>query len=164
MTDALDQAVQTVVERCLGVRPGEDVLVVADAGTLALGEALRAAASHAGGDAVLCLMDERATDGAEPPAPIAAALAGCDVFIAPTSRSLSHTRARKQASDAGARGATLPGVTAEMLGRLMSVDAETLAERCGAVAAVLDTGAEAHLRRRPACAPACATAPARWER
>ena len=49
-------------------------------------------------------MDERATDGTEPPRTLAAALAECDVFIAPTTRSLSHTTARKRASDAGARG------------------------------------------------------------
>lgn len=145
MEDALDLAVQTVVERCLGVTAADDVLVVADAGTLRMGQALRAAAAHAGGDAVLCVMEQRATDGAEPPPPIGAALAACDVFIAPTTRSLSHTQARKQATDAGARGATLPGVTAEMLARLMSVDASALAARCQAVAAALDTGSEAHL-------------------
>ena len=121
------------------------MVVVADAATLPLGEALRAAAARAGGDAVLCLMEERATDGAEPPPPVAAALAACDVFIAPTSRSLSHTAARKRASDAGARGATLPGVTAEMLGRLMSVNAGALAARSQAVAAALSAGSEARL-------------------
>jgi leucyl aminopeptidase (aminopeptidase T) len=141
----LDRPVTTVVERCLGVAAGEDVVIVADAGTLALGQALRAAAARAGGDAVLCLMDERATDGTEPPPPVAAALSACDVFVAPTSRSLSHTMARKRASDAGARGATLPGVTAEMLARLMSVDAVALAARCAAVAAALDAGSEARL-------------------
>jgi len=90
-------------------------------------------------------MDQRATDGTEPPRPVAAALAACDVFIAPTSRSLSHTKARKAASNAGARGATLPGVTAEMLARLMSVDPIALTERCRAVAAALEAGSEARL-------------------
>jgi len=145
MSDALDRAMQTVVTRCLGVAAGDDVVVVADAGTLALGQGLRAAAAAAGGDAVLCVMDERATDGTEPPPPVAAALGACDVFIAPTSRSLSHTMARKAASDAGARGATLPGVTAEMLARLMSVDAEALGARCAVVAGALDGGSEARL-------------------
>ena len=60
---------------------------------------------------MLIVMAERATDGTEPPRAVAAALAACDVFIAPTIRSLSHTSARKRASDAGARGATMPGVT-----------------------------------------------------
>ena len=42
-------------------------------------------------------MDERADHGTEPPPPVAAALAAADVFIAPTTRSLSHTQARKRA-------------------------------------------------------------------
>ena len=79
-------------------------------------------------------MDERATDGTEPPPPVAAALAACDVFIAPTSRSLSHTSARKRASEAGARGATMPGVTEEMLARVMAIDFDLMAARSKAVA------------------------------
>ena len=76
-------------------------------------------------------MDARAENGSEPPPPIAAALGAVDVYIAPTSKSLSHTKARKAATEAGVRGATLPGVTAELLARVMAVDFEVMA---GAVA------------------------------
>ena len=144
MTD-LVPAVRTVVRRCLGVAEGESVVVVVDPQTRTIGEALRDEAAAAGADAVLALMDERATDGTEPPAPVAAALRECDVFIAPTSRSLSHTSARKRATDAGARGATMPGVTEDMLGRVMAVDFDTMATRSKAVAAVLEAGTRAHV-------------------
>jgi leucyl aminopeptidase (aminopeptidase T) len=125
------------------VRQGEDVVVVVDAGTREVGEALRAEASRMGAEAVLAVMDAREIDGQEPPAAVAAALGAADVFIAPTSRSLSHTRARKAASDNGARGATLPGVTADMLGRLMAADLETLARRSRALAELLTEAEEA---------------------
>jgi len=141
----LPLAANTVVRRCLGVQGGEDVLVIVDAGTRAIGRVLRDDAAAAGADTVLAVMDERATDGTEPPRPIAAAMAACDVFIAPTSRSLSHTAARKRASDAGVRGATMPGVTAEMLARTMAVDFDALTARSRAVAALLDQGASAHV-------------------
>jgi leucyl aminopeptidase (aminopeptidase T) len=141
----LRPAVETVVRRCLGVRAGEEVVVVVDSGTRTIGEALRDAASAAGADAVLTVMDERATDGNEPPASVAGALAACDVFIAPTTRSLSHTKARKRATDGGARGATMPGVTEDMLARVMAVDFETMAARSKAVAAVLDAATVAHV-------------------
>jgi leucyl aminopeptidase (aminopeptidase T) len=141
----LGPAVATVVRRCLAVRPGEEVLVITDAGVRALGEALRDEAAAAGGDAVLAVMDERATDGSEPPRTVAAALAACDVFIAPTSRSLSHTTARKRASESGARGATMPGVTEEMLARVMAVDFDAMAARSRAVAVVLSEGSSAHI-------------------
>jgi leucyl aminopeptidase (aminopeptidase T) len=60
------------------------------------------------------------------------------VFIAPTIRSLSHTTARKRASEAGARGATMPGVTEEMLARVMDIDFDVMAARSRAVAGLLD--------------------------
>ena len=144
MTD-LDRAVQTVVRRCLNIQPDEDVVVVVDEPLQDLGEKLRTAAQQSGADAVLTVMSPRATDGSEPPAPVAEALAACDVFIAPASRSLSHTLARKRASEGGARGATMPHVTADMLARLMSIDFDRLRSRSHAIAELLDKGTEAHV-------------------
>ncbi len=141
----LDRALHAVVHDCLGIRPGEQVLVVADPGTRALGEALRERAQAAGADATLALIEERPTHGAEPPAPVAAALSAADAYVAPTTKSLSHTSARKRATDAGVRGATLPGVTEDMLARVMAVDFDALRARCAAVARRLDAAAEARL-------------------
>jgi leucyl aminopeptidase (aminopeptidase T) len=144
MVDLRD-AVATVVDRCLGIKPGEDALVVVDSGTRTIGETLRHAAAERGADAVLTIMDERATDGTEPPPSVAGALCACDVYIAATTRSLSHTSARKRASDAGIRGATMPGVTADMLGRVMAVDFDRMAARSRAVAKLLTAGRVAHV-------------------
>jgi leucyl aminopeptidase (aminopeptidase T) len=141
----LDQAVVNVMERCLRVRDGETVLVVADPDSTAIGEALLAAARAAGGDAVLTILPPNPARGTEPPAPVAAAFAAADVFIAPCLPSLSHTSARKRACEAGHRGATLPGVTADMLARLMSTDFDALAARCRAVAALLTEAGDAHI-------------------
>jgi leucyl aminopeptidase (aminopeptidase T) len=141
----LEHAVETVIADCLRVAAGESVVVVVDAATREPGDALRNRAAASGADAVLALMDERADNGTEPPPPVAAALAAVDVFIAPTSKSLSHTRARKAASDAGARGATMPGVTIDMLARVMAVDFAALRARSSAVARALSDADEAHV-------------------
>ena len=141
----LEQAVATVVQRCLRVQAGETVLVVTDPGSTAIGEALLAAACDAGGDAVLTILPPNPARGTEPPAPVAAAFAAADVFIAPCLPSLSHTSARKRACELGHRGATLPGVTADMLARLMSTDFDLLAARCRAVAALLTAAGEARM-------------------
>jgi len=143
--DDLDRAVQTVVERCLGVGAGETVLVVADPGNSTLGDALMRAARDAGGDAVLMILPPDPGRGTEPPATVAAAFAAADVFVAPCLPSLSHTTARKRASDAGARGATMPGVTADLLARLMSADFDAMSARCHAIASLLSAADEAHL-------------------
>jgi len=141
----LELALQTVVERCLRVGRGETVLVIADPGNAELGEALMGAARAAGGYAVLMVLPPDPGRGTEPPAPVAAALAACDVFIAPCLPSLSHTSARKRATEGGARGATMPGVTADLLARLMSADFDAMSARCHAVAQLLSASDEARL-------------------
>jgi leucyl aminopeptidase (aminopeptidase T) len=145
MTSDLEQAVSAVVRECLGVREGEDVLIICNPATQPLGEAMRAEAAAVGADAVLALMDEREVDGTEPPAPVAAAMREADVVIAPTVKSLSHTAARRAASEAGARVASLPGVTEEMLARAMSADVSELERRGAALAGALGAASEARI-------------------
>jgi leucyl aminopeptidase (aminopeptidase T) len=141
----LDRAVRAVVRDCLGVSEGEEVLVVANPATQQLGERLREEAVGAGGDAVMALISERGSHAAEPPGTVADAMAAADVILAPTVQSLSHTAARKRASEAGARCATLPGVTEEMLARVMSADMEGLRRKGRAVAEALDAASEAKI-------------------
>jgi leucyl aminopeptidase (aminopeptidase T) len=141
----LGPAVETTLTRCLAIKRGEDVLVVVDPAKRGIGEALRDGAARLGADAVLLIMDERADHGTEPAAPVAAAMAACDVFIAPTVKSLSHTEARRRACEAGARGATMPGVTEDMLARVMAIDFDQMAARSHAVARVLGRGNSAYI-------------------
>ena len=90
-------------------------------------------------------MAERRSHAAEPPDPVAAAMAAADVVLAPTVQSLSHTAARRIATEAGVRIATLPGVTEEMLARAMSADIEGLRRKGEAIAELLTGGAEARI-------------------
>jgi leucyl aminopeptidase (aminopeptidase T) len=141
----LDQAVRAIVRDCLGVSPGEDLLVICNPATQPLGERLRAEGEEAGADATLAVISERESHAAEPPRPVGAAMAGADVVLAPTIQSLSHTSARKVASEKGVRIATLPGVTEEMLARVMSADMEQLRRKGRALAAALNEGSEARI-------------------
>src|SRR5438876_933346 len=136
----LERAVTTVVRGCVGVRGGEDVLVISDLATEGIGRRLRDEAEDVGAEAVLTVMAERESHGAEPPDTIAAAMLKADVCLAPTVQSLSHTAARKAATDAGARIGTLPGVTEEMLARAMSADMKELRRRGHALAEILTAG------------------------
>jgi leucyl aminopeptidase (aminopeptidase T) len=139
----LDSAVRAVVRDCLGVSAGEDVLVICNPATCELAERLRSEAEDAGADAVLALMAERESHAAEPPASLGAAMSAADVVLAPTVQSLSHTAARNAATEAGVRIATLPGVTEDMLGRVMSADMAELRRRGRAIADRLTAGSEA---------------------
>jgi leucyl aminopeptidase (aminopeptidase T) len=141
----LGPGIDTILRRCLRVSAGEDVLVIVDPGTREIGLALWDGARGLGADAVLAEMDERPTHGSDPPRSVAAAMRAADVVIAPTTKSLSHAPARKQATDAGTRVATLPGVTADMLARVMAVDFDQMARRSRAVAELLTHGNEARV-------------------
>ena len=136
----LQTAVDTVLQDCLGVKAGEIVLVVTDPRKRSIAEALVERARSLKAEVVLVEMSERQTHGTEPPPPIAAALLECDVYIAPTSKSISHTEARKQATDKGIRGATMPDITDDMLGRTMSADYDAIKRRSQALAEALTKG------------------------
>ncbi|MGH2748220.1 MAG: aminopeptidase [Actinomycetota bacterium] len=138
----IERAVDTVLFDCLGVTKGETVVVVTDPNKRVIAEALIAGARAAGAEAVLVDMIERPNHGAEPPAAVAAAMLEADVLIAPTSKSLSHTEARRAASARGTRAATMPGITEDMLVRTMGADYGEIRRRSSAVAQLLSSGRE----------------------
>ena len=145
MTAELDRAVKTVVRQCMGISPGEEVLVVCNPVTEEIGALMRIEAQGDGADATLAVISERDSAAAEPPQAVAAAMAAADVVLAPTIQSLSHTAARKAASEAGVRIGTLPGVTEEMLSRLMTGNLEEIRRRGWAVVTALNRGSEARI-------------------
>ncbi len=134
-----------MVRDCLAVGAEDEVLIVCNPATEGLGGALRTVAEDVGAEATLAIMGERESHAAEPPRAVAAAMLAADVVIAPTVQSLSHTAARKAASEAGARIGTMPGVTEEMLARVMGADMDELRRRGEAICALLDGGAEARI-------------------
>jgi leucyl aminopeptidase (aminopeptidase T) len=148
VTAELDRAVKTVVRQCMGISPGEDVLVVCNPVTEEIGALMRIEAQGDGADATLAVISERESHAAEPPHAVAAAMAAADVVLAPTIQSLSHTAARKAATDAGVRIGTLPGVTEEMLGRLMTGDLEEIRRRGWAIVTALNRASEARITCR----------------
>jgi leucyl aminopeptidase (aminopeptidase T) len=129
----------------MGVGAGEEVLVVCNPVTEEIGALMRIEAQGDGADATLAVISERETHAAEPPRAVAAAMAAADVVLAPTIQSLSHTAARKKASEAGARIATLPGVTEEMLARLMNGDLDEMRRRGWAIVNVMNGGAQVRI-------------------
>jgi leucyl aminopeptidase (aminopeptidase T) len=144
----LDRAIRTVVRQCMGVSPGEEVLVVCNPATEEIGALMRIEAQGDGADATLAVISERDSAAAEPPAPVAAAMAAADVVLAPTIQSLSHTAARKAASENGVRIGTLPGVTEEMLVRLMNGDLDEIRRRGWAIVSAMNEGVEARITCR----------------
>ncbi|WP_248516158.1 aminopeptidase [Salinarchaeum laminariae] len=132
----------TAIEDCLAVTSGESVAVVTDDKRLPIGEALYEVASDVTPDATLVRYQPGDQHGAEPPEPVAGAMAHSDVFVAPTTKSLSHTRARTKACDSGARGATLPGITEEVFTTGLDADYESIARECEEMLELVSTAEE----------------------
>jgi leucyl aminopeptidase (aminopeptidase T) len=83
--------------------------------------------------------------GEEPPAEVADAMARADVVFAPTSRSLSQTQARIEATRRGARIATLPTITEEIFVRAVPVDYAELKRKGEWLAARLTAASTARI-------------------
>jgi len=130
---SLRAAAETAVEQCLALRAEESCVVVTDDERVAVGEALYEVASEVTDAAAILRYPPGEQHGAEPPAPVAGALRECDAFLAPTTKSLSHTRARSRASDAGARGATLPGITEDVFVTGLDADYGAIRDACNDV-------------------------------
>lgn len=143
--DSLRSSVETVLDECLGVQAGEQVLVLTDPAKSKIGRALVEGARSMGAEGLLVEMAERETHGTEPPPAVAAAMLECDVLVAPTSKSVSHTAARRAASEKGVRAATMPDITVEMLARTMSADFDAVRRRSRAVAALLSDGSRVRI-------------------
>ncbi|MFB6081138.1 MAG: aminopeptidase [Haloferacaceae archaeon] len=130
---ALRAAAETAIGECLGVTAGEAVAVVTDDERRRIGDLLYEVVAETTGEATLVRYPPGEQHGEEPPAPVAAAMAGADAFIAPTTKSLSHTRARGDATAAGVRGATMPGITEAVMIAGLDADYGAIADACRAV-------------------------------
>lgn len=111
----MEEGARLVLTTSAGLRAGEKILIVADETTRTVGQAFLAAAKSLGTDPVLVEFGPRANDGDEPPALVEGAMAMADLVLLVTSRSLTHTHARRAAGRAGARTISMPSVTEDML-------------------------------------------------
>jgi len=126
----LATAAETAISQCMALETDESCVIVTDDERRPIGEALYRAASEVSDDALLCQYPPGTQHGEEPPEPVGAAMAAADVVLCPTTKSLSHTRARTAANEAGARVATLPGITEEIFLAGLDADYERIAREC----------------------------------
>lgn len=138
MSTPLFSAALIAVRDCMGVLPGERVLIVTDQHLRTIGYALFDAAKSLGNETFLVEILPRNTNGEEPPREIAELMKMVDVVLCPTSKSLTHTDSRRAASATGVRIATLPGVTEEIMIRCMNAEYHRIAERTLKLCDMLD--------------------------
>ena len=126
---------------CVGIAAGEEVLIVADQPMGRIARAIAVATLEVKAEPVVTFMQTRQRDGQEPPRAVAAAMRAADVFLAPVSRSITHTCAVKDAVGTGARGLLLTQWRDDMLvAGGIEADFRRVAPLCQAVAAEFERG------------------------
>jgi leucyl aminopeptidase (aminopeptidase T) len=141
----LKEAARVALRDCAALKKGENAVVVADEPLRRIGIVFWETAKEMEADAIFCEITPRSTNGEEPPRAVAALLRACDVFMIPTSRSLSHTDARRKACEDGARGATLPNINEDVMKRSLRADYAKIDERTKRVASRLAGASEARV-------------------
>lgn len=140
--EIMETAASTVIDQCLAVKNDEDVVIVTDDGCHEIASSIWSYAR--GRDGVTTVMHAERTGGHgnEPSSIVREALKLSDVFVIPTMDSYTHTDARMAASDAGARGATMPSISTEVYTSSLLADYERIAERSQALFEHLEPGME----------------------
>lgn len=128
MSTELKKASDIAVRQCMGIKNSETVLVICDEPCRRIGYSLWESAKEYSAEAILCEIEPRKSNGEEPLEPITGLLESVDAALIPTSRSLSHTEARRNASKHGVRIATLPGITEDTMIRTLNADYEKIGE------------------------------------
>ena len=127
-----------VVQTCMDIRRGENVLIVCDPPTSEIGQSLHIATQKRTDRVLLIVMPKSRHHGEEPPTPVAALMRQQQVVIAATKYSLTHTKAARQALKDGARIATMPGMTFELYTEGgMTADFQDVKRRISSIANVL---------------------------
>lgn len=98
----------TAIKECMGVMPGEKALIVSDAVRNDIGIPLYNAARDAGADTTYLEIKADEMGEHEPPKVVSDAMMRADVILIATASSLTHSKARKKASENGARVASMP--------------------------------------------------------
>lgn len=135
-----------LTNKALRLKPGEEVAVVVDDNTKHLADVVMDAIREAGAEPVLLVMKPRTKAAEEPPRAVAAALASVDAAIMPVTFSLTHTRARNQASERGVRILSLNQSSEDTFeAGVLDVEYEDIAKQASRLAACLAQASVARL-------------------
>jgi len=125
--------IQTVHEKLLRTKKNESILIICDKGTKELAKAFFEY-GYGFGSKTLCFeIPVGSQNGEEPPVEVAEMFSDFDILLLITTKSLSHTNARKKATKAGKRIITIPTGTIEMLKRCIPIDYKVMTSLHGKI-------------------------------
>jgi aminopeptidase len=136
----LDKASIIAIKDCMGAKKNESILVISDEFKREMGLSLFDNAKRLGHNTFYIEIKSGKVSGEEPPKIIAELMQKFDIVFCPTTKSLTHTNARRAASKKGVRIATLPGITKEIMIRGLNADYKKIDSLSMKLKAVLEKG------------------------
>jgi leucyl aminopeptidase (aminopeptidase T) len=136
----MDKASVTAIKDCMKVKKNEKILVITDELKREIGYSIYENAKRLGYKSLLLEMPSAKINGEEPPVEVAEMMKEFDVVFVPTAKSVTHTDARRAASKKGARVATFPGITKEIMIRGMNADYNAISKRSIKLKHILEKG------------------------
>ncbi|ROL61506.1 aminopeptidase [Bacteroidetes/Chlorobi group bacterium ChocPot_Mid] len=124
----IKQAVRTALVDYLGLTEDETLLVITDEHLRDIGMEIYETSKTLCAESIFLEMSARKFNGEEPPDAVAEIMKSVDAVISPTSKSLTHTKSKREASKLGVRIATMPGITRDTLIRCLSADPQKIME------------------------------------
>ena len=117
-----DKAAYIVLKKCMNLKKNEKLLIVYDINKKDIADILikRAMSMTKYADKIKTKVAKE--NGEEPLKHVADKMLGYDIVLLVTTKSLSHTDARRRASKKGARIASMPNITKEMMKRALTAD------------------------------------------
>ncbi|MBI2559371.1 aminopeptidase [Candidatus Woesearchaeota archaeon] len=118
----LDKSCKIILKQCMNLKKNESCLIVTDSKLKSIGDALYKNSLKITKNSKIILTTIPKAHGEEPPQKIADEMLKHDVILMPTTKSLSHTRARENAIKNGARIASMPGITKDTMQRTLNIN------------------------------------------
>lgn len=118
----LDKSCKIILKDCMNLKSNESCLIITDSKLKKIGFELFKNSIKIIRKAKLITISIPESHGSEPPKDVAKEMLNYDVILLTTTKSLSHTKARKNSSKRGARIASMPGITIGMMQRALNVD------------------------------------------
>lgn len=134
----MEKSCQIALRDFMGLKSEESLLIVSDCEKRDIGIALFEQGKLLCKHAYYLEIKPMNVNGEEPSEEIAELMKKVDVVVTPTSKSLTHTNARRNACAAGTRFGTMPGISRDTLIRCFSADFNKILETSAAVHKVLE--------------------------
>jgi leucyl aminopeptidase (aminopeptidase T) len=126
--NSLEKAANIVLKQCMDLKEKENLLIVFDANKQGIADVFLKNAKKIIENAFSIEMPVAKVNGEEPPLEVAEEMKKYDVVLLVTTKSLSHTNARRDACKGGGRIASMPGITKDMMERALTADYDMIAE------------------------------------